>query len=72
MVCIAMKMGWNSHKINSVEIMSELADLFQYGVTDLILNVRVFYRVLPWKSIAGGMSKLPELCTEVIEIDESR
>ena len=65
---LSMEMGWNSHKINSVEIMGGDSHSFQYGVIDLIFNVGVYYRELSWKSISGGMSKLPELCAEVIEM----
>ena len=65
---LSMEMGWCSQKINSVEVMGGDSHSFQYGVIDLIFNLGVHYRELPWKSISGGMSKLPELCAEVIEM----
>ena len=66
---LSSEVGWNIHKINYIEEMSGPTNAYQAGLVDILFyNMLVFDKISSWKTIAGGMSKLPELCAKVIEM----
>ena len=65
---LSTEAGWNIHKINYIEEMSGPTNVYQAGLVDILFYMLVFDEVSSWKTIAGGMSKLPELCAKVIEM----
>ena len=59
------EMGWSSQKINYVEVMLMQSNLFDRGLLEQFFCIPFF--PVTWKTIAGGMSKLPEMCAQSIK-----
>ena len=59
--------GWTEERINYFEVMNSIRNKSYVGLIDLLFNnLILFSGASAWKTIEGGMSRLPELCTEVV------
>jgi hypothetical protein len=65
---LSKELGWNFEKIRYVEVMSGSTNEFRRGLVDEIFCLRMFDGVPSWKTIVGGMSKLPHLCAKALAI----
>ena len=63
---LSKHLGWNRQMINYIEIMSGATNEFRRGLIDELFCLRMFDNVSSWKTIEGGMSKLPDLCARVL------
>jgi monoamine oxidase len=63
---LSKELGWNVDKIRYVEAMSGSTNEFQRALVDEIFILQMFNNVSSWKTIAGGMSKLPDLCAKAL------
>lgn len=52
--------------INYIEIMSGATNECRRGLIDELFFLRMFDDVSSWKTIEGGMSKLPDLCARAL------
>ena len=63
---LSKHLGWNRQMINYIETMSGATNQFRRGLIDELFCLRMFDNVSSWKTIEGGMSKLPDLCARVL------
>jgi monoamine oxidase len=63
---LSKELRWNFEKIKYVEVMSGSTNEFRRGLVDEIFCLRMFDGVPSWKTIVGGMSKLPHLCAKAL------
>ena len=61
------ELGWSSEKINYVEVMCCQTNDFQLGLLEMFYLDGIFDFQMTWKTIQGGMSKLPEFCAADIK-----
>ena len=61
------ELGWSDEKINYVEVMCCQTNDFQVGLLDMFYFDGIFNFQMTWKTIQGGMSKLPRLCAADIK-----
>ena len=61
------ELGWSDEKINYVEVMCFQTGAFRLGLLDTFFLDGACSHPKTWKTIQGGMSKLPELCAEDIK-----
>ncbi len=62
---VSKELGWNFHKINYVEVMCTQSNMFDHGLLEMVFWISDYKRT--WKTIKGGMSKLPDLCFELVK-----
>ena len=58
------ELGWSFEKISYVETMCATSNMFYYDLLVLFFNDRLFGLQPTWKSIKGGIAKLPRKCAE--------
>ena len=61
------ELGWSDEKINYVEVMCCQTGALRLGLIDTFFLDGAYNCTKTWKTIQGGMSKLPELCAEDIK-----
>jgi monoamine oxidase len=66
---LSKELGWNVDKIRYVEAMSGSTNEFRRGLMDEVFFIRMFDNVSSWKTIVGGMSRLPDLCAKVLAME---
>ena len=64
---LSRDLGWSSKKINYVEVMCCQSNDLRNGLLEQFFFDGIFDFQLTWKTIEGGMSKLPELCAEAVQ-----
>ena len=62
---VSKELGWSFQKINYVEAMCSQSNMFDRGLLEMVFWISDFKRT--WKTIKGGMSKLPNLCFELVK-----
>ena len=63
---LSKELSWSSEKMKYVEVMCCQTNDFRRGLLEIFFFDGIFNFQLTWKTIQGGMSKLPELCAEDI------
>lgn len=58
---LSKELGWSFEKMNYVEVMCCQSNDFQRGLVEMFFFDGIFDFQLTWKTIRGGMSKLPDL-----------
>ncbi len=66
---LSKELGWSHQQINCVEVMHRQTNDFKIGLIDMFFKggLLSFATKLTWKTVEGGMSKLPSLCAEAIK-----
>ena len=62
------ELGWDHQKINYVETMTALTHEFHIGIINFIFLQGIIFleNVSSWKTIQGGLSRLPEMCASAV------
>lgn len=62
--------GWTEERINYFEVMDLHTNSSQSSLLDILFSFYICFQIpgqsMSWKTIEGGMSRLPELCAEAI------
>ena len=65
---LSKNLSWSFAKIKYIEIMSGSTNEFRRGLVDEIFCLWMLNDVPSWKTIVGGMSKLPEMCANALRM----
>jgi monoamine oxidase len=59
---------WSEDRINYLEVMTSQTNQFQHSFTEMVIESRDFGNAT-WRTIDGGMDRLPNACAEVLGAD---
>ncbi len=64
---LRQKLGWSSEKIDYLEVMCATSNYFYLGIIEYVCHLEISADAdYSWKTIEGGMSKLPEQCANAV------